>query len=58
MTKTDTQPMYAVLLGPDLDKAHDQLAQSLDDPDAGNDDIRAAAIDIGVRSGYFSPVES
>jgi hypothetical protein len=38
--------MHDALLCPSLAKAHDTLSALLEDPDAGNDDIRDAAIDL------------
>lgn len=33
-------------INPEMDRAHDELDKLLDDPDAGNDDIRDAAINM------------
>lgn len=38
--------LYAACKAPELDEAHDKLSELLEDPDAGNDDIRDAAVDL------------
>jgi hypothetical protein len=38
--------LYEAAVAPDVDAAYDVLSALLDDPDAGNDEIREAAIDL------------
>ena len=38
--------LYDAANAPDVDAAHDALSELLEDPDAANDDIREAAIDL------------
>ena len=38
--------LYVAANAPDLDAAHDRLSEVLEDPDAGNDELREAAIDL------------
>ena len=38
--------LYDAAHAPDVDAAHDTLSALLEDPDAGNDEIREAAIDL------------
>jgi hypothetical protein len=40
-----TRQIYTTY-APDVDEAHDKISELLEDPDAGNDDIRDAAIDL------------
>lgn len=42
----DKMALLAALQTPELAAAHDRLSELLEDADAGNDDIRDAAIDL------------
>jgi hypothetical protein len=43
---TSAPELYGAAKAPDVDAAHDVLSKLLEDPDAGNDEIREAAIDL------------
>jgi len=43
---TSSPDLYEAAKAPGVDAVHDALSELLEDPDAGNDDIREAAIDL------------